>query len=313
MKRILSFVSGLVLAAVAVPAGAQTLTTVRVASPVVDITGSLFYALELGYFKNAGLDVQITPLVTGGSVVDAVTGGTADIGSANVISLSQAHERGVPLVLVAPSGGNSVSSPVNAILVAKNSSIKTAADLNGKTVMTSALQNITQIQVAVYMDAHGGDYSTVKWVAAPPPQAAGAVSSGAVDAATITEPYLSDDLAAGNVKLLAYTGADLAPLVIEGGYFCSTSYAQSHVDVVKKFARAVLDAGQWSNTHHAEAAAIMQKYAKSATAGPAGAHFTIFPATFKASDLQPVIDAAAKYGMLKASFPAAQLVLPELR
>jgi hypothetical protein len=57
----------------------------------------------------------------------------------------------------------------------------------------------------------------------------------------------------------------------------------------------------------------MQKYVKGAAGAPADAHYTIFPATFKARDLQPVIDAAAKYGMLKAAFPAAQLVPPELR
>ena len=208
-------------------------------------------------------------------------------------------------MLVAPSGANSVRSPIDGIVVGKSSTIKTAKDLNGKTLMTSALQNILQVQVSAWMDKSGGDWKSVKWVEAPPPQEGAAVATGRVDAATITETFLSAAIATGDVKLLTYTGAEISPLVVEGGYFCSTDYAKAHAALIKRFAKAILDAGKWANTHPDEAIAIMAKYSKATGRAP---NHAVYPESFKASDLQPLIDAAAKYGAIKASFPAGEMV-----
>jgi ABC-type nitrate/sulfonate/bicarbonate transport system substrate-binding protein len=212
--------------------------------------------------------------------------------------------------LVAPSGANSVKSPIDGIVVAKASPIKVAKDLNGKTMMTSALQNILQVQVDAWLDKNGADWKSVKWVEAPPPQEGAAVAAGRVDAATITETFLSAAIATGDVRLLTYTGAEISPLVVEGGYFCTTDYAKAHPDLIAKFSKAVLAAGQWANQHPDQAVAIMAKYSKAA--GRATNH-AVYPETFKAADLQPLIDAAAKYGAIKSSFPAADLVIPSLR
>jgi NitT/TauT family transport system substrate-binding protein len=308
--RTLAALAALAFGACGATAGAQTLETVRVAAPPVDVTGNLFYAMDLGYFSKVGLDVQLTKLTAGAPVVAAVAGGAVEIGSANFIAISAAHLAGVPLVLVAPSGANSVKSPIDAIVVAKGSTIKTAKDLNGKTMMTSALQNILQVQADAWIDKNGGDWKSIKWVEAPPSQEGAAVAGGRVDAATITETYLSAAIATGDVKLLADTGAEVAPLVVEGGYFCTTDYAKAHPELIKKFTKAILDAGKWANTHRDEAAAIMAKY--SSATGHGTGH-SVYPETFKASDLQSLIDAGAKYGALKTSFPASDLVLPELR
>jgi NitT/TauT family transport system substrate-binding protein len=301
----------LILASAALPAGAQTLETVKVASPPVDVAGNLFYAIDLGYFTKAGIDVEITPLTAGSPVVAAVLGNAVDMGSANLLPIAAAHLSGFPVVLVAPSGANSVKAPIDAVIVAKDSPIKTAKDLNGKTCVTSALLNILQIQASAWIDKNGGDWKSVKWVDAPPAAEAATVSSGHVDCAAITEPFLSAALASGDVRLLSYTGAEVAPLVFEGGVFTSQDYASKHVEMIKKFVTALADAGIRANTHHDEAAAILAKYSKRDPAKVAN-HAT-FPEKFKAADLQPLIDAAAKYGAIKSSFPAADLVIPSLR
>jgi NitT/TauT family transport system substrate-binding protein len=302
--------AALILIGAALPAGAQTLEVVRVAAPPVDVTGNLFYALDLGLFTKAGLDVQLTQLTAGAPVVAAVAGGAVEIGSANFVAISAAHLSGVPLVFVAPSGANSSKSPIDAIVVAKNSPIKTAKDLDGKTMMTSALQNILQVQSSAWIDKNGGDWKSVKWVEAPPAQEGAAVAGGRVDAATITEPFLSAAIATGDVRLLTYTGAEISPLVVEGGYICTPDYAKSHAELIKKFSKAILDAGQWANHHRDEAVAIMAKYSKAVAKVT---NHAVYPETFHAGDLQALIDAAAKYGALKAPYQAADIVIPELR
>lgn len=305
VRGALAAVAALVLMVAAAPAGAQTtLETVRVASPPVDVAGNLFYALDLGYFSKAGLDVQITSLPAGSTVVAAVLGGAVDMGSSNLIPIAEAHLSGIPIVLVAPSGANTVKSPIDAIVVATNSPIKTAKDLNGKTMMTSALQNILQVQADAWLDKNGGDYKSIKWVEAPPPAEGDAVANGRVDAATITEPFLSAALATGTVRLLTYTGSEISPQVYEGGVFCTIDYAKNHAALIQKFSKALFAAGQWANTHHDEAVAILFKYSKREVKAT---NHAIFPEKFKASDLQPLLDAAAKYGALKSTFPAADV------
>src|SRR5580704_6682474 len=77
------------------------LQTIRVATVPADAGSEVYYAQKLGIFKDNGLDVQITGLANGSAVTSAVIGGAADIGQSNVVSLSQAHERGIPVVIVA--------------------------------------------------------------------------------------------------------------------------------------------------------------------------------------------------------------------
>jgi NitT/TauT family transport system substrate-binding protein len=301
------------LAAALVPAmgGAQTLQTVNVASTPVDVTGNFYYAIDLGYFKNAGLDVQIVTLANPALIAQAVAGGTADFGTTNLVSIARAHQNGIPVVLVAPSGGNSSKSPLEGIIVGKTTGITSAKELNGKTMVVSVLGSIIQVEALAWVDKHGGDWKSIKWIESPPASDGALVASGKVDGSVITETFLSGAIADGDGTLLSYVGADISPLVIEGGYFCSEDYAKQHPDVVKKFAAALLEAGRWANGHRAEAAAIIQKYSKQ-TPSPL-AHHAVFPETFKASDLQPLLDAAAKYGALKETFPAADMVAPALR
>ncbi len=287
----------------------QPLTVVKVASVPLDVTGNVYYAYDLGYFAKAGLDVQITTLVTGGSAAAAVAGGAVDIGTSNLVSIAQAHERGIPLVIIAPSGANSITSPLEGIIVAKNSPIKTAKDLAGKTIATTGLLNNMQVEAAAWIEKNGGDYSTLKWVEVPGIAMGPAVASGRIDAATPTEPYVSAALATGDVRLLGYVVGAISPTVIEGGYFCTADYAKAHPDVVKKFARALLQAGQWANHNHDAATAILQKYSKAPPQKTA--NHAIFPETFTPADLQPLLDASARYGALKASFPASDLVIAQ--
>lgn len=291
------------------PAGAQTLETLHVAAIPVELAGSLYYAVDLGMFQKAGLDVQITTLSSTAATTPAVASGAVDIGTTNLVSIALAHENNVPIVLVAPAGASNTKSSLEGIIVPKDSPIKTAADLNGKTIITSVLKNNLQIETNAWMEKHGGDYTTLKWVEAPNPSTEQMVATGKVDAATLGEPFLSAAVATGEVRLLTPLGTEIAPVVVLGGYISNTDFAKAHIETMRKFEDVLYQAGKWANAHQADAAAILTKYSKQTPS--AAAHHAVFLETpFKASDIQPIINAAARYGVLKAPFPAADLVLP---
>jgi NitT/TauT family transport system substrate-binding protein len=297
----------LALGSAAQPGGAQTLETVRVAAFPLDATGNVFYAYDLGLFKKAGLDVQFVTVTSGAVVGQAVASGTIDIGTTNVVSIALAHQSGIPFVIIAPSGASSAASPLEAIVVAKDSPFKTAKDLEGKTAVTTVLQGILQTEADAWMDKNGGDPKTVKWIEGPIRSEASMVEAGRVDFAAITEPFVTAALDDGNSRILGYIGPEVSRLLVEGGFFCTADYAKMHPDAVKKFRSALMDAGRWANAHQADANAILLKYTKG-TPTP-DAHRAVFLNTFKPADIQPLIDATAKYGGLKASFPAGDFVL----
>jgi NitT/TauT family transport system substrate-binding protein len=293
------------------PAGAQTLQKVTIISLPSDVSGALYFAKDLGLFTKAGLDVEIQGIATPSLTVQAVAGGTVDFGTSSTLLIARAVQGGIPIVLVAPSGATSVKAPLEGIIVGADSGITTAKDLDGKTFVVSVRGSIVQIEALAWIDKHGGDWKSVKWVEAPPSADGAMVAAGKVDATVVTEPYFSGALSAGNGKLLTYVGAEIGPLVVEGGFYCTPDYAKNNPETVKKFADALFAAGKWANAHPAEATAIMQKYGGLAPSPLQ--HRTVYPERFKAADLQPMIDAGAKYGALTATFPAADMVAPNLR
>ena len=311
-----ALVAGIAAALVAggAPGGAQTLQTVHVAGIPVELAGSLYYGVDKGFFKAQGLDVQIVTLSSTAATTQAVAAGAVDIGTTNLVSIAVAHERNVPIVVVAPAGASVTRRSLEGLIVAKDSPIQSAKDLNGKTLITSVLHNNLVIETNAWMEKHGGDYASIKWTEAPNPVTGAMVATAKVDAATLGEPFLSKAIATGDVRLLSYLGSEIAPEIVEGGYISSSDFSASHGDLLKKFAVGLYEAGKWANRHKDEAAGILQKYSKSTQPPLPGAHHAEFlEHPFHADDIQPIIDAAAKYGVLKAPFPAADMVLPDAR
>ncbi len=172
-------------------ANAQATAKVTVGSIPIDNGAEVFYAQEQGFFRRAGLDVAITPMSNGGAIVAAVASGSLDVGFTNLFSFATAYARGLPVTLIAPASLYLSSSPAQALLVRKDSPFKTGKDLNGKIVACNGIKGITQITASAWIDQHGGDSSTVKWVEVPIPAQNEAVATGKVDGATIGEPFIT--------------------------------------------------------------------------------------------------------------------------
>jgi NitT/TauT family transport system substrate-binding protein len=276
-----------------------------VATTPIDIGAQVLWAKEAGFFKKAGLDVDVRLINNGAAIAAAVAGGAVDIGQANLVSLATAHERGLPFVLIAPGGYYSSADPTTAMLVEKTSAIKTAKDLNGKTIAISGIKNITQVGASAWIDQNGGDLNSIKWIELPFPQMAPALAAGRVDAAVIAEPELSQ-AQSGSARTLANVYTSIGNGFMIGAWFAKGDFAKQHPDVVKRFNDAIVETSKWANTHHTESAKILESYTKQ-TIEP---HIkrVRFAERLTAADVQPLIDASAKYKVLKASFPAAEFI-----
>ena len=152
--------------AFAVPGAAiaQTLPTVKVATTPIDVGAEVLYAKDMGFFQKHGLNVDVQFIDNGAAIASAVASGAIDIAQGNVVTLATAHDKGLPFVVVAPAALYSSTAPTSALIVAANGPVKSAKDLNGKTIGITGVKNITQIAAMAWLDQNGGDSSTVKFI-----------------------------------------------------------------------------------------------------------------------------------------------------
>jgi NitT/TauT family transport system substrate-binding protein len=292
------------------PASAQDLAVLNVAAIPSDISGSAYYAADNGYFKKGGLSATFLGLTSGAAIAAAVLGGSADVGYSNVISLAIAHSRGLPITMLFPANMHVHEAPTAGLLsVKKSSPITGAKGLNGKVMAVIGLNNIADIAARAWIDKNGGDSKTVKSVELPFPEMKAALEADRIDAAvldTTADPLLGKP--GDTLRLIASTFDAVSTHFAPSVWFSTTDWVSKHPAVAKAFVAAMRESAVWANGHHRESAEILSKYTH---VTPAQIN-TFVRATYgdrlTAEEIQPNIDVAAKYGVIKAAFPAADVI-----
>ncbi len=281
----------------------------RIGAGLDDQSTPLLYADHAGLFEKAGLHVEIVHLNGGGAAIAAaVAGGSLDIGKANTLEVIAAHARGIPFTIVAPAAYSTVASPEAAIIVPLDSPIHAARDLVGKTLGVTGLVTPQVLATKAWLDANGGDSQSVHFVEIPPPAVPAALEAGRIDAAPIFEPTLTQALAGGKIRAIAYPYGAIAKRFEDADFFTTTAWAAQHGDAIVRFARVMHDANLYVAAHESEMIPLIAAYVKIDPAVLAAMHHPGRALYVTPSELQPLIDAAAKYGFIAAPFPAQELV-----
>src|SRR5262249_13772595 len=149
-------------------------------------------------FSKRNIDLTMEQAQGGAAIVPAVVSGQYQFGFSNIVSLMLAESKNVPIKAVA-SGNNSTGDPKKdfGMLVVKDPAIKTAKDLEGKTVATNPLKNIVDTSVKQIVRQAGGDPTKVKFVETAFPDMAAALDANRVQAIFVVEPFLASALAKG--------------------------------------------------------------------------------------------------------------------
>jgi putative hydroxymethylpyrimidine transport system substrate-binding protein len=95
----------------------------------------IYMAQKLGYFEEAGLDVQIEAPSDPAAPVKQVAAGRTDLAISYEPEVALAHERGLDVVAV----GALVNRPLTSLIWLQKSGIKGVADLKGKTIATAGI------------------------------------------------------------------------------------------------------------------------------------------------------------------------------
>ena len=194
-----------------------------------------------------GVKVTWTEFTAGPVQLEALNVGSIDFGDVGEAPPIFAQAAGAPLVYV----GATVPRPaLEAVLVPKDSPIRSVADLKGKRVAYNKGSNVQYFLVKL-LQKHGLQFSDVQSVYLAPADARAAFERGAVDAWVIWDPFL----AAAQQSLQARLLADATGVVNNRGYyFSSRDFATKNIDVLRIALQEINGIDAWVG-HNKEAAA----------------------------------------------------------
>ena len=286
---------------------AQTVTKVSVGGTVNEDILGVLWAVQSGIFGRLGLDVDVQHSSNGAAVSEAVLTGALDIGKSSIIPLLTAHVRGLPFVVEAPGGVYTASDPNAALVVGKDSPLRSGRDFNGKTVAVPALADLFALGISAWIDRNGGDSHTLKFLELPGPAQAEAILAGRVAGAMMVEPLVSEGVRAGKIRVLAHAYDAVARLFAVTLFFTSADYAARNPDVLARFRKGLAEGVAFVTAHRAQA---LPAYAQFSGIDPSVLASMIPNHMGTALDpqmIQPVIDVAVKYGVLAKPFSAKDL------
>jgi NitT/TauT family transport system substrate-binding protein len=287
--------------------GAQTLEKVRFVGVPTEDLAPVFYALRNGTFRKAGIDLEMVPASSGSAATAAVVSGTYEMGKGSSLASLIAHLRNLPLVVVALNSLWDPRRPITLAMVASDTPIQNAADLNGKIGGTAALRDIGQLGVSVWMDKNGGDSKSLRWVELPSSAGAAALIDHRVDVASMNEPLITAARETGKIRVLAPYFNAIAERFAVGIQFANADWAAKHQDVVRRYVSILYESSAYTNDHPDELAPLMAEQTKIPLDTLRKMSRTPVATSSDPGLLQPVIDVAARYGYIQRAFPARDL------
>jgi NitT/TauT family transport system substrate-binding protein len=298
--------------ALARPAGAQTagLEPLRLATNSSDDVTPVLWAQHTGMFAKAGLAVDLQRFNAGSAVTAALAGGALDVGKADLLPIIGARSHGIPLQLVAPAGLWSSDAPISGMVVLAGSPLTDAKDLDGKVLPAPGLHDLLETATRAWVDAHGGDAKTLRFIEMPTSAALGALVDGRIVAATLNSPYFGNAVASGKVRVFAHVNDAIAKRFMISGWFASESFIAGHRDALARFARVVEQASLYTNAHPAETVALSAAFTGIEPDVLANLMRAPTGSVVDPKEIQPLIDVAVKYDVIASPIDLQQFIAP---
>ena len=223
MKRgTLAILAALALALVATPAARAAdkpeLANVRLA---VGGRSGLFYlpltvTERLGYFKEAGLDVEISDVQAGVRALQAVVGGSADVATGTFDHTIQMQAKNQPVVAVVQFGR--FPGFVLGVIAAKAAFYNGPQDLKGRRIGVTAPGSSTQFMAAYLMVRNGLTPQDAAFIGVGvTATAVAAARRGEIDAIVSSDPMVSIMESENLIKVVADTRTAEGVRAVYGG------------------------------------------------------------------------------------------------
>jgi NitT/TauT family transport system substrate-binding protein len=207
--------------------------------------------IKKGFFQAQGIEITKRTLQSGNDIVLALANKNGEIGYVGWVPAMIARTQGIPLTAVAASDveGTSESDNWQNILVKGSSSIRTPADLAGKTIAVNALKGVGEVMIKAALKKRGVNPSSVRLTALPFPAMRSALNNGQVDAIWTPEPFMSQALNSDGARIVMAPGPVLGKFWPIGTYVGLDEWASKNPELAKKFRTAINQSLTYAQAH----------------------------------------------------------------
>jgi sulfonate transport system substrate-binding protein len=197
-----------------------------------------------------GVVVKWVEFPAGPQLLEGLNVGAVDVGYVGEAPPIFAQAAGARFVYI----GNDPAAPeAEAIVVAKDSPIRSVADLKGKKVALNKGSNVHYLLVKA-LEKQGLKYTDIQPTFLPPADARAAFERGAVDAWAIWDPFLAAVEKQSGARILV----DGRELVHNYAYYLAErGYVEKYPQVVQALFEDTVAQGQWLKANLKQAAAII--------------------------------------------------------
>jgi NitT/TauT family transport system substrate-binding protein len=268
--------------------------------PVIDL-GVIKLGETKGFFKDRGIELNWTQLDAGPNVVTGVISKQFDIGFTAYAPPLLAVANGQPLRMVSNLAVTGTGNENGEIYTRKDSGITRFRDLTGKTLASNAPRSVLSLLGPAAVSSDGGDGTKVKIVPVPFGEMGRAVSEGKVDAAFLTEPFItkakseySNLVSVGDAISFALPPESPSTLI-----FTSESTLKDKAEAMKAFKAGLLEAIEYTNTHKAEFQTAGASVAGLTTELAKTLPVLKFRSKITATELKPLADLMVKFNWVE--------------
>jgi NitT/TauT family transport system substrate-binding protein len=273
----------------------------------VPSSAPLFIAMERGFFKEEGLSVKTQTIQAPQQIMPQILNGGIDTFLTSYVSLITISDSGVArlkMLTEAQEGAPGISG----VVVAGDSAIKDAAGLKDKTVAVNVVKALGEVTVSAHLKSAGLAPGDVKFVPVNFAEQLAALKAGRVDAAWMTEPYISaakKDLG-GRVVIDTLSGpTDGLPL---DGWAASADWVSKNPKTAAAFQRAMAKAQQVAADDRAAINKVIPEFTQIPAEVAASMGLGTFTTSLDTARIQKVADLLAEFQITKTKHDAAQLV-----
>jgi NitT/TauT family transport system substrate-binding protein len=266
----------------------------------------LTLGIQKGYFAKQNIEIKTNTLQSGNDIVLALANHQADIGYVGYVPMMIAATGGIDVALIAASEveGTTEADNWQDILVKGSSSIRTPADLAGKTIAVNALKGVGETVIKAALKKAGVDPNSVKLTPLPFPSMRAALANGQVDAIWTPEPFLTQAVKVDGARVVMAPGPVLGKYFPNGGYVALKSWEQANPGLAKRFRTAMNISLLRAQKHPEEIVALLPAAQQSL-----GLHLPIWSPLIDRKQLVQLANYAKTYGVIP-SLPNFARVFP---
>lgn len=281
-------------------------TLIRVGAQATAYPVALYIALAQGFFREEGLTVE--PIsITGADALPQIESGLLDISQANYVSTFRAVSRGKQVKLIADMF--QAAPGTFALMVPKNSPIRTVADLKGRTILVNSLRNIATLAVTTQLRAAGLSEADVTFREMPSPEMGEAIHAGQADAGLIIEPFIAANRGALGFRTLADAMTGRTADLPVAGWMATGDWVLRHPKTMAAFQRAISKAQQLAASDRKTIETTLPMYtmidAKTASEITLGS----YPSRLDPARLQNLADLMLEYKYLRRPVDVLSMIV----